>query len=576
MDEGIKTSLAHERGVSHEGGLLKYDRHIYMPWNHSLQGEIIAQFHDHVLAGHPGIEKTKELVLREYWWPKMKKAVEAYVKGCEVCQCMKSSMQPKAAPLNPNTVPEGPWTHISMDMVTGLPTSNGCDALLVIVDRFSKAIIPVACNVELSAEGWARILRDHIYAKHGMPQVVISDRGPQFVSKFMKELYQLLDIMPNASTAFHPQTDGQTERVNQEIEKYLRIFVNYRQDNWTDWLPLAEFAHNNWVHSTTGKSPFMILYGCNPRLIPDASNYYSISNPAAEEFMTMMSDIHQETRNALQKAVTNMKRQYDKRKTSSHDYQVGDKVWLDSTNLHLPRPKKKLNDKRIGPFVIIDKAGAAAYKLKLPPHWKIHPCFNEKLLTPYILPAFPNQEVPPPPPPDLINDEEEFEIEEILDSRPRTIRGGRGKKSYDVIDYFIKWKGWMREHNSWVCDSEMGNAQEAIEDYENRNDSARRLDATKIATTLTDKTITLILDHEYSDNGDCKYLAQWHDGLQKWIKPPQEYCFEWLKLVKEYWANQAEDKEPATWDDPESYLWNHTSSRDTCLNEGVMLRFFLI
>ncbi len=244
-DEGIKTSLDHERGVSHEGGLLKYDGQIYVPRKTSLRGEIIVQCHNHILAGHPGIEKMKELVLREYWWPKMKKTVDAYVKGCEVCQQTKSSTQPKVAPLNPNAVPEGPWTHISVDMVTGLPTSNGCDALLVIVDRFSKAIIPIACNIELSAEGWARILRDHVYVKHSMPQVIISDRGPQFVSQFMKELYRMLDIMPNASTAFHLQTDGQTKRVNQEIEKYLQIFVNYRQMDWSDWLPLAEFAHNN-------------------------------------------------------------------------------------------------------------------------------------------------------------------------------------------------------------------------------------------------------------------------------------------------------------------------------------------
>ncbi len=169
----------------------------------------------------------KELVLREYWWPKMKKTVDTYVKGCEVCQQMKSSTQPKAAPLNPNAIPDGPWTHISVDMVTGLSISNGCDALLMIVDRFSKAIIPVACSTELSAEGWARILHDHIYACHRMPTTVISDRGPQFVSKFMKELYRMLDITLNASTAFHPQTDRQTEQVNQEIEKYLRIFVNY-------------------------------------------------------------------------------------------------------------------------------------------------------------------------------------------------------------------------------------------------------------------------------------------------------------------------------------------------------------
>ncbi len=134
--------------------------------------------------------------------------------------------------------------------------------------------------------------------------------------------------------------------------------------------------------------------------------------------------IHAETCDTLEKAADNMKKQYNKKKQKACDYQVGDKVWLDSTNLHLPRPKKKLDDKQVGPFTILDKAGAAAYKLKLPPHWKVYPRFNEKLLTPYIPPAFPNQEIPPPPPPDLINNEEEFEIKEILDSKPCTIHGG--------------------------------------------------------------------------------------------------------------------------------------------------------
>jgi transposase InsO family protein len=112
-------------------------------------------------------------------------------------------------------------------LITGLPESKGYDALLIVVDQFSKAIIPIACNVELSAKGWTKALRDHVYAKHGMPQVVISDRGPQFVSQFMKDLYRLLDITPNASTAFHPQTDGQTEWVNQELEGYLHLFMEY-------------------------------------------------------------------------------------------------------------------------------------------------------------------------------------------------------------------------------------------------------------------------------------------------------------------------------------------------------------
>ncbi len=106
-------------------------------------------------------------------------------------------------------------------MITGLPESNGYDAIIMIVDHFSKEIIPVACSTELSSEGWAKILCDEVYAKHGMPQVVISDRGTQFVSKFMPDLYDLLQIKSNASTAFHPQTDGQTKHINQEIEKYL-------------------------------------------------------------------------------------------------------------------------------------------------------------------------------------------------------------------------------------------------------------------------------------------------------------------------------------------------------------------
>ncbi len=141
-----------------------------------------------------------------------------------------------------------------------------------------------------------------------------------------------------------------------------------------------------------------------------------------------MMTIHKETQKALDEAAGRMKVQYDKGKRTARNYQIGDRIWLDSTNLSLPRPKKKLNDKCIGPFEIIEKAGASAYKLKLPPHWRIHPCFNEKLLTPYVLLAFPNQELPPPPPPDLINDVEEFEIEEVLDSRPQTLRGWKGKK----------------------------------------------------------------------------------------------------------------------------------------------------
>ncbi|SJL18406.1 uncharacterized protein ARMOST_21995 [Armillaria ostoyae] len=546
-DKGVAASLEHERGITEKDGILYYDNRVYVPRHSSLRGEIIAQSHDHITAGHPGIAKTRELVQREYWWPKIQKDVETYVKGCETCQRTKSNTQAKTAPLHPNAIPTEPWTHISVDMVTGLPDSNGHDALLVIVDRFSKAIILVPCNVELSAAGWARILRDHVYARHGMPQVVISDRGPQFVSAFMKELYRMLDITQNASTAFHPQTDGQTERVNQEVEKYLRIFINYHQDDWTDWLPLAEFAHNNRAHSATGKSPFMILYGRNPRIIPDSPRTPNTKVPAASDFSKAIAQIHKETELALEQAAGRMKAQYDKHKRPAQEYHVGNKVWLDAANLHLPRPKKKLDDKRVGPFLVLEKTGASAYKLKLPPHWKIHPRFNEKLLSPFVPPSFPNQEQPPPPPPDLIDGEEEWEIEEILDTKTRKVRAKRGQPSTTVIDYFIKWVGHTREHNSWVTASEMGNAQEAIAEYEEKMGSNERVSVVKIATP-SQRDITMVLNHVYESNGDVSYLAQRCDGTQIWVINPDTTI--WKEFLDAYWASQLADQEELPQDEP--------------------------
>ncbi|SJL04865.1 uncharacterized protein ARMOST_08236 [Armillaria ostoyae] len=439
-DQGIANSLNHEKGIQKKDGLLYYDKRIYIPCNLAVRGEIISCCHDHITAGHPGIEKTKELILRDYWWPKIKKDVETYVQGCETCVRTKASTQARRAPLHPNEIPSEPWTHISVDMITGLIPCKGLNAILVIVDRFSKAIIPIACKTTLSSEGWAKILRDEVYAKG------------------------------NTSTAFHPQTDGQTERVNQEIEKYLRIFINFRQTDWPEWLPLAAFQHNNCVHSATGKSPFFVNYGRNPQVAPDSHSHGPLHTPASEEFKATMKLIHDKTKAALTKVAEQMKTQYDKKKRTAVEYQTGDKVWLDTTNLHLARPKKKLDDKRVGPFVIQEKRGLSAYKLKLPPTWKIYPVFNETLLTPYITPTFPNQQQEPPPPPDLIDDEPEYEVEAILDHKTRKTCGPKDPKmgkftTVMVTDYLVKWKGYGMEEHKWTKESELSHAKEAIADY---------------------------------------------------------------------------------------------------------------
>ncbi|SJL18614.1 uncharacterized protein ARMOST_22211 [Armillaria ostoyae] len=354
----------------------------------------------------------------------------------------------------------------------------------------------------------------------------------------------MLNITANVSTAFHPQTDGQMERINQEVEKYLRIFISHQQDDWADWLPLAEFTHNNRAHSTTGKSPFMILYGRNPRILPDSPQPANSKIPAASDFSKAMAKIHKETKSALEEAAHRMKAQYDKHKCPTKEYHAGDLIWLDTANLHLPQPKKKLDDKHVGPFQVLEKTGASAYKLKLPPHWKIHPRFNEKLLTPYTAPAFPNQEQPPPPPPDLIDGEEEWEIEEVLDLKARKVRGKCGQPSVTVIDYFIKWVGHTREHNSWVTASEMGNAKEAIADYEEKvARTVARLHLGQSATPKSRSPLAFFIDHAYKD-GNFAYLTQLEDESQRWTKNPNVTKFK--TFLDEYWASQGyptEDEE---------------------------------
>ncbi|SJL16281.1 uncharacterized protein ARMOST_19801 [Armillaria ostoyae] len=241
--------------------------------------------------------------------------------------------------------------------------------------------------------------------------------------------------------------------------------------------------------------------------MPDSPRPANSKVPATSDFSQEMAKIHKETETALEEAAGRMKTQYDKHKRPSRDYHARDLIWLDTTNLHLPRPKKKLNDKCIGPFKILKKTGTSAYKLKLPPHWKIHPRFNEKLLTPYTPPSFPNQEQPPPPPPDLIEDEEQWELEEVLDSKTCKVRAKRGQPSTTVIDYFVKWKGWTREHNSWVAESDMGNAKEAIADYKKKMQHNKRVAVIKIATT-SKSPLTMIVNHRFSEDGDVSYLAQ--------------------------------------------------------------------
>jgi len=170
-----------------------------------------------------------ELVTQNFWWPGVTKEVKQYVEGCNSCQRNKNHMEQLAGKLMPNSIPEKPWTHISADFITKLPIAQGYNLILVVVDRFMKIVHFIPTTEKTLAEGLARLFRDNVWKLHGLPKSIVSDRGPQFAAGIMWELNRMLGIKSKLSTAFHPQTDGQTERVNQELEQYLRMFIDHRQ-----------------------------------------------------------------------------------------------------------------------------------------------------------------------------------------------------------------------------------------------------------------------------------------------------------------------------------------------------------
>ena len=198
---------------------------IYIPKDEELRAEVIQLHHDVPVARYGGRWKTVELVMRNYWWPEVTRDMGKYVEGCDACQRMKNRTEELAEKLKLSEVSEKPQMHLMVDFITKLPVVVRKDAILVVCDRLSKMTHFMATIEGMSVEGLARLFRDNIWKLHGLPESIVSDRGPQFVAELMKELNQMLRIETRLSTVFHSQMDGQTEKMNQELEQYLRFFI---------------------------------------------------------------------------------------------------------------------------------------------------------------------------------------------------------------------------------------------------------------------------------------------------------------------------------------------------------------
>ena len=239
--------LCKEKGIceEHDSFLYNSSGWMYVPDNDSLHMKVIAAHHDTPVAGHLGYQKTQELIEHHYYWPGLSSDIKTYVSHCDRCARFKGSNTKPAStavPLQPSMMP---WVDVSMDFITDLLLSNGFDSILTIVDHFSKETEFIPCNKTATALDTTKLYLFHIWKDHGLPCTIISDHSLQFTSQVMTDLSKRLGISPKLSTAHHPQMDGQTEVMNWEVQQYLHLFCAEEQEQWSDWLGLAQLAINN-------------------------------------------------------------------------------------------------------------------------------------------------------------------------------------------------------------------------------------------------------------------------------------------------------------------------------------------
>lgn len=247
-----------------EDGLWCFHDCIYVPLIPDLCCRIVEQHHDLKIGGHAGRWKTHKLISHSYWWPNMLRYIGQYCKACNLCLRTKAPRRKPFCELHPLEIPKACWDIVSVDFITELPILHEFNATMVVVDSVSKRAHFIPTQTTVMALGSAQLYLQHVWKLHSLPWSTLSDHGPQFVSEFMCELYCLLGITILSSTTYHPQTDGQMEWVNQELEQYICIFINEWQDNWDTLLPLGAFMYNNHIHSTTQHSPFFVNTGQHP------------------------------------------------------------------------------------------------------------------------------------------------------------------------------------------------------------------------------------------------------------------------------------------------------------------------
>jgi transposase InsO family protein len=411
-------------------GLLLYHDRLVVPDVDNIRTHLIREAHDQISTAHPGRDKTHRLLQARYYWRGMRRHIMQYVRNCHACRRSSSPRDKTPGLLKPLPIPERPWQDISMDFCSFNADKHGYDNVCVFIDRLSKQPISVPCHKTVTAEEMAQLFITHVYRYYGRPLTIVSDQGPQFIAKFWKEFCRILGVKLKLSTAYHPQTDGQTEIMNQYMEQRLRPFLTYYQDNWSEVLPLMDFAQLVLPQESIGMSPYEVLNGRAPHLsfdwdTPPPDNAGEKLNQEKAKLLAHRMD------DAIKFAQDNMRKAQQRMVNSANahrrevDFTVGDRVWLTTKHLSTQRPSKKLDYPTAGPFKILEQVGHS-YRLELPESMKIHPIFSPDKLRKAAEDPLPGQVEEPPPPVNITGDLE-YEVDEIL-----TVKKRHGKLFYRV------------------------------------------------------------------------------------------------------------------------------------------------